>query len=191
MVDTCEGCYYHAAILYPATVNVHCGLVGREVLNFRCTHYREAQIEDTCCECRHYRAPVRAPYVCFCVRHKRYYNNIKTCFSHSRRKQMSDNIKITVEVNGQPGTLADVSADTLIGMRNKSQPMVVPIKHGDYGHTNAFNFPRFFFKGSGDAHVRGYDEDGNLTVKCDPNIGDTRSTYKIDGNIFKDMQSGK
>ncbi len=155
-----------------------------------CSYFRE-QTSDTCCECRFYRATVRAPYVCFCVRHKKYYNNIVTCFFHYRRKQMSDRIQIDVMVNGYAGTLADVSEETLIGMRNKSQPTVVPIKHGDYGYTAGLYLLRVFFKGPNDDHVKGYTIDGELTVRCDPNVPGTRDTYTITGNIFKDMQDGK
>jgi len=109
-----------------------------------------------------------------------------------RRKQMPDEIKITVEVNGQPGTLADVSLETLTGMRDKSQASVKPVKpieHGDYGYyEGAPHCHRLFVRDRVTAKANAFDKGGQCGQDVDqPSM---RSKYTITGNIFKDMQNG-
>ncbi len=138
---------------------------------------------DTCDECRHYdECGIR-------MRAVREFYHRSEC-SKFRRKQMSDRIQVDVMVNGYAGTLADVSEETLIGMRNKSQPTVIPIKHGDYGRRTILGEgPRFFFRDEKSGDIKGYGEKGELVVD-DANDRHMRGDYIATGNIFKDMQSG-
>ena len=104
---------------------------------------------------------------------------------------MSDQIKITVEVNGRPGTLADVSQETLLGMRDKARVVELkPIEHGGYGYSSRNRlFPRLFIKING--AIAAYDDRGALCCK-DVNFDNMKCSdpYIADGNIFKDLQNG-
>ncbi|MCP4596237.1 hypothetical protein [Neptuniibacter sp.] len=92
-------------------------------------------------------------------------------------------------MNGRPGCLADVSEETLIGMRNKSQPTVVPIKHGDYGYLGTPSERRVFVRVVN--VVASFDVGGTL-MRPDANRYNRRHSgtpYIITGNVFEDMQN--
>lgn len=96
---------------------------------------------------------------------------------------MSDQIKINVEINGQPSSLADVSLETLIVLRDRAVLAVKRVKHGDYGISKTS--PRLFIKTK--YGVSGYSARGDLMVD-DINAYYRRDEYTILGNIFKDME---
>ena len=126
----------------------------------------------------------------FKVTIKKWKQAIGVC-GYFKEKQMSDKIEVQVTVNGERGTLADVSEETLIGMRNKSQPTVVPIKHGDYGRRLIHDGgSRFFFRDEESGDIKGYDKKGELVLD-DANDHHMRGDYMVNGNIFKDMCDGK
>lgn len=102
---------------------------------------------------------------------------------------MSDKIEIKVTVNNRPGTLADVSLETLTGMRDKAILTVKPIEHGDYGYIGCNkNEPRnhrLFVEVNGKIHPYCGDK---VDVGIDANFSYWRNHYTITSNIFKDMQ---
>ena len=112
--------------------------------------------------------------------------------SEYERKPTSTRIEINVKINDKPATLADVSLETLTGMREKAVLTPEPIKHGDYGyylggcnrHSRAF---RLFVKG-GNGKIESYSEAGK---KMQGDANDTPGfdlLYIITGNIFEDME---
>ena len=143
-----------------------------------------------CVECEHFEEHTRDNF--YCSKFKKVYEAY--CCNHGscqyyRRKQMPEIIKITVEVNGQSGTLADVSKETLLGMREKSEitVRVKPIEHGDYGYNDLD--PRLFVKNHKTGKIDAWDTNANWACD-DVNTKQHHSWYTITGNIFKDLQNG-
>lgn len=129
----------------------------------------------------------------YCYRFRDYLSIPNKICKFFERKPMSDQIKINVEVNGQPGSLADVSPETLMGMRNKAVPTEVvakPIKHGDYGYVIFCNGKKYFRlylqSDDGNGVIAAFDKIGHRTIRdINENSG---QEYVSTGNIFKDMQ---
>lgn len=150
----------------------------------------------TCCGCKHY-IPLRRDTELFRCRSKNWnFYSTNICVDYER-KPMSDKIEINVTVNDRPGTLADVSPETLMGLRDKAVPTIEPVKlteHGDYGYHSPHNgSPRFFFRDEDTGKIKAYDTwgrcvstDANRDNDCYP-----RDAYVATGNIFKDMREGK
>lgn len=138
----------------------------------------------TCEDCTYYKDP--------CIIYCLIYNNCVCNFFE--RKSMPDQIKINVEINGQPGSLADVSLETLTGMRDKATPTVKPkpkpkpIEHGEYGYIGR-NYPpnhRLFL--TIDGKIKAFAPNGDRIDRDDINAPCWRKDYTIIGSIFKDMQ---
>lgn len=104
---------------------------------------------------------------------------------------MSDRIEINVTVNDRPGSLADVSLETLTGMRAKAVPTVEPVKpieHGDYGYIgrNTPTHQRLFLEING--KIQTFCNDGHHIDRDDVNKPRWRKDYTVTGNTFKDMR---
>jgi len=106
---------------------------------------------------------------------------------------MPDKIEINVKINDKPATLADVSLETLIGMREKAVLTPEPIKHGDYGYVRgAKKYSeikyRFFCVPDDATFIEVYNKWGCLVVRHPVDGPCHRDLYAITGNIFRDLQ---